>query len=311
MLDTTVYSNTSSEESTRANEMRVALLVEYCGKTFSGSQFQPHRPTVQAAVQEALCQLNLKTSAVSFAGRTDAGVHAMGQVAHFDVERNGLRHITKLDSALNAVLPETVSVRAAHLDAGFGFHSRRDALYKWYRYTIYNASSRSVWASRRGATQYHKPLDASLMHQAAQLILGTHDFCSFKDSDTDVVNDVCDILYARVARDGDSITFDIVADRFLYKMIRNLAGQLMMIGQSQRPLAAETILEVMSQRDRRQAAATAPAEGLMLMAIGYKSPFHFFAQDPTVQHLETLVNSRITQTRMESPQDENLFRKAS
>jgi tRNA pseudouridine38-40 synthase len=311
MSDTTVYSGTSSEETTRANEMRVALLVEYCGRPFSGSQFQPNRPTVQSTVQHALRQLNVKASAVTFAGRTDAGVHALGQVAHFDAQRDAFKHIGRLDSALNAVLPETVSVRSVHLDAGFDFHSRRDALCRWYRYTIYNGSARSVWASRRGAAHYHKPLDADLMQQAAQLILGSHDFSSFKDSDTDVTNNVCDILYAQVFRDADFVVFDIVADRFLYKMVRNLTGQLMAIGQTDNPLPPETILDVLAKRDRRQAAATASPEGLTLMAIRYKPPFHFFAQDPTVRQLETLISSRITQTRMESPQNEKLFRKAS
>jgi tRNA pseudouridine38-40 synthase len=311
MSDTTVQSSFSSEESTRKNQMRVALLVEYCGDSFFGSQFQPERPTVQSAVQDALSKLNLKTSAVTFAGRTDAGVNALGQVAHFDIDRDALAHVKRLDNALNAVLPRTVSIRSVVLDVGFDFHSRRDALYKWYRYAVHNASNRSVWASRQGTAQYHRPLDADLMNQAAQLILGSHNFKSFKDSDTDVANDVCDILYAQVVRHGDMVFFDIVADRFLYKMVRNLTGQLIAIGQSENPLPPETILEVMAKQDRRYASATALPQGLTLMAIQHKPPFNFFAQDLTVRQLEALISSRFTQTRMESLQDENLFRKAS
>lgn len=298
-------------EAQRADQMRVALLVEYDGSAFHGSQTQPDFPTVQVAIQNALRKLNLQTSAVSFASRTDAGVHALGQVAHFDVDRAALANVKRLDLALNACLPPTVSIRAVHLDAGFDFHSRRDALCKWYRYRIYNGANRSVWASRQAAAHYHQLLDAERMEQAARLIYGVHDFRSFKDSDTHVDNDVCDILYAKVSRDGDMVIFDIAADRFLYKMVRNITGQLIAIGNPRNKLAPENILQVMALRDRRQAAPTARPEGLTLMAIKHKPPFNFFAEDQTVRQFEKLMNQRFTQTNMESPQDEDLFRKAS
>lgn len=287
--------------------MRVALLVEYCGKDFHGSQYQPQHATVQAALQAALKALNLKTSAVTFAGRTDAGVNAQGHVAHFDIEHAALMNIPQLDQALNAVLPETVSVKAVQLDAGQTFHSRRDAEAKWYRYVFHNAANRSVWAAVQATTHHRAPLNALWMDQAAQALLGSHDFKSFKDSDTDVTNDVCDILYAKVFRDGDAVIFDIVANRFLYKMVRNLAGQLLLIGNTERLLPPESISQVLAVRDRRQAAATARPEGLTLMAIQYKSPFNFFAQDRNVRQLSNMIN----QSQMESLQDENLFRKAS
>ncbi len=303
MLDTAIHSNNNPPEET----IRVALLVEYCGKDFRGSQFQPAQPTVQHVMQEALSRLNLKTSAVSFAGRTDTGVNAQGQVAHFDVALSALDNIPHLPAALNAVLPDTVAVRDARINTGLHFNSRRDADCKWYRYTIHNAPTRSVWASRAASMHHRLPLDAKRMNQAAKLLIGTHDFQSFKDSDNEMTNNTCHVRYAHIARNDDFITFDIVADRFLYKMVRNLAGQLMTIGHAENPLPSESILDVMHERNRTKAAFTARPEGLALMAIQYKSPFNFFEKDAHVRQLQQILK----QTEMESLQNENLFRKAS
>jgi len=304
MTNTTVYTqNFQPEENDKL--IRVALLVEYCGRFFYGSQFQPSKPTIQQAVQEALNQLHLQTSAVSFAGRTDAGVSAHGQVGHFDVIEGSLVNVQNLVKALNALLPETISVRAAHINTGQAFNSRRDAHCKWYRYVVHNGATRSVWANRVATVYHSKPLDETRMAQAAQLLLGMHDFKSFKDSDTAVTNDICHILHAKVSREGDCIIFDIAADRFLYKMVRNLVGQLMAIGHTENPLPPETILQVLAEKDRRKAAATARPEGLSLMAVLYKSPFNFFEKDVYVQQLKNILKP------MESLQNENLFRKAS
>jgi tRNA pseudouridine38-40 synthase len=304
MTDATVQMNRHQPEENDPT-IRVALLVEYCGQSFYGSQFQPERPTVQSAMQEAFSRLSLQTSAVSFAGRTDAGVHAKGQVAHVDVALDGLANIPHLPAAMNAVLPDSISIRTAHLDTGREFNSRREAACKWYRYVIYNAPHRSVWASRQGSVHCKKPLDAAVMHLAAQELLGAHHFGSFKDSDTAVTNDICTVYHANVARDGDFVIFDIAADRFLYKMVRNIVGQLIAIGTVDKPLAPDTMRTVLERQDRRQAAATARPEGLSLMAILYKPPFNYFEEDVYVQQLKTILKP------MESPHHENLFRKAS
>jgi tRNA pseudouridine38-40 synthase len=292
----------SIEEDDNQSWLRVALLVEYCGTSFQGSQFQPNRLTVQSTFQDALRKLNLETSAVSFAGRTDAGVHANGQVAHVDIA--AVDNVPDLAKALNALLPDSVSVRSVWLQAGRSFNSRRDAWCKWYRYRIYNAANRSVWAQNTASTQYAPALDASRMQEAASLLLGRQNFCSFKSSDTDVVDDFCRVLHASVSQEGDFINFDIVADRFLYKMVRNIAGQLIAIGKSS--VSPASILDVLANRDRRVAAATAPAEGLTLMAVLYPSQFNFFAQDSNVRQLEAMLNP----TKMELSY-EDLFRKAS
>ena len=183
---------------------RVALLVEYCGKDFHGSQFQPNRPTVQAEIQLALSKLGLTTSAVSFAGRTDAGVNAHGQVAHFDLPEGALKNIPNLAAALNARLPNTVSIRDFHLNAHPNFHSRREAQCKWYRYRIYNSRQRSALM---GADCAHAPqlLNVEAMNQAAQNLLGSHFFTSFKDSSSPETNDLCTIWHIQVQRDGEFI----------------------------------------------------------------------------------------------------------
>jgi len=313
MEDTATQSNPEPTARQENHDVRVALLVEYCGKGFHGNQFQPGFMTIQQAMQEAIAALNLSASAVSFAGRTDAGVHAQGQVAHFDTNRQALANVPNLAAALNAMLPESIAVRDFAL-TNRDFNSRRTATCKWYRYTIHNAGNRSVWASRQAAAHHRTPLDADRMRAAARLILGTHDFASFKDSDTVVTDHLCTVRHADVRRDGDTIVFDIVADRFLYKMVRNLAGQLMAIGNAECPLPPETILTVLAAGDRTRAAATARPDGLALMAIQYPEPYNFFASNPSVQKLNQQLKKLLSPaTDLESlhHDHENLRRKAS
>lgn len=310
MIDSTVQQdfNQPKELYPLSDMMRIALLVEYCGSPFKGSQFQPEQPTIQASLEQALHLLNIKTPAVNFASRTDAGVHARGQVAHFDTTASALSNIDNLPAALNAVLPHTIAVRADYRNTGPLFNSQRDALCKWYRYRIYNAPHRSVWAGMHTDVYHHRPaLDIERFHQAAQLLLGVHDFSSFQSHSREMPQPVCHVYGIQAVRDGDFINFDIAADRFLYKMVRNIVGQLLLISRVEKPLPIESILEVMASRDRRQAAAPARPEGLTLMAMLHKSPFNFFAQDIYVRQLETMLNP----TKMESLPHENLFRKAS
>lgn len=234
------------------------------------------------------------------------GVNAHGQVAHFDITKNALRNVRNLPAALNAKLPDSIAIRACHLDAGLHFNSRRDAQYKWYRYRVYNGRNRSALMGI-GCAHYPQPMNTERMNQAAQLLLGTHNFKSFKDSDSPMTNDICEIRYIQISREHDFINFDIAADRFLYKMVRNIAGQLLFIGNAETSQSPESILDVLAQRNRSKAAFTARPEGLSLMAIVYPSPFNYFESDSRVRQLTQLLKS----TRMESQQDENLFRKAS
>ena len=306
MTDTTTnrYMNYSEEN---AQVQRIALLVEYCGTVSHGSQFQPQQVTVQGSLENALQQLGLvEASAVSFASRTDAGVHALGQVAHFDVPPSALKNIQDLASALNAVLPDSISVRDVYLGLERTFNSRRDAVAKWYRYKIYNSKNRSVWALRNAALLHRTELDAERMNQAANQLLGEHDFTSFKDRSAEI-DTLCDIKHVQVVRDGDIIILDIAANRFLYKMVRNLVAQLMLIGDTRHPLSNENtvLLDLIHRRDRLKVPPGASAEGLTLMAVSYKSPFKLFEKDVYVQQLKNILKP------MESSQNENIFRKAS
>lgn len=304
---------------------RVAILLEYHGGAFFGSQMQAGGPvTVQSVLLDALNQLGLTPTGMLLAGRTDTGVHAQGQVAHFDVPDNALTNIDDLQTALNALLPPTVAVKDCVIGVDSGFHSLKMATHKWYRYVIYLAPQRSVWMPQNAVwlDSGRYTLDIERMQAAARLIQGCHQFTSFQSQTRAkrLENDVCDIIYAGFHQEtakpgqisefsGTLLNFDIVGNRFLYKMVRNLMGQLLQIGQAtpgrtpqlQDPTA---ILTVLNQHDRTQAAGVAKANGLSLMAVHYASPQDYFKTDPLVQ---TLTNFLITE-----PIDyENLFRKAS
>ncbi len=285
---------------------RIVLLLEYQGSGFCGSQYQPQQVTIQSELQKALEKLHIPASAVSFAGRTDSGVSAKGHVAHFDTPVTALNSIPNLPKALNAVLPATISIRDFAV-TGRQFNSRKDSSVKWYRYTVYNAPTRSVWAALLPSLHFSNTLSVELMNEAAQQLLGSSDFSSFKDSGSVTDNKVCNIQYIAVRQDGYFLNFDVAADRFLYKMVRNIMGQLLEIGQPRKKLSPQYILDVLKAKDRRQSAATAPPDGLTLMAIHYKPPFNFFTQDALVQELDKMINPM----NLEFQSHENLFRKAS
>ncbi|MBY0450169.1 MAG: tRNA pseudouridine(38-40) synthase TruA [Cyanobacteria bacterium] len=319
--------------------MRTALLIEYDGSAFHGAQFQSQQgtvlPTVQQALEDGLKQLGLQTGKVHFSGRTDAGVHAHGQVGHVDIYpatqgENPLRHIIDLPTAINAVLPKAASVRGCVSLANtqsdtLGFHSQRSATHRWYQYRILNSRTRSALLPAHGAW-VSKPLDEVAMNTAAQALIGTHDFTSFKCPDSTVENDDCTVYRAKWSREGDWIIMDIVANRFLYKMVRNLTGFFMSVGHHKPGIGPETLSEVLASKDRQVAArwsSNAPACGLSLMAVNYPSDLHPFREDPWVQSLITSLIGSQPQLQSEpcvssplNPQtesiiDENICRKAS
>lgn len=289
---------------------RHALLVEYNGSAYCGSQYQEHhgliRPTVQQALQMGLEKLQLKVSAVNLCSRTDTGVHARGQVAHFDLACDALTNIDDLAAALNAVLPGDITIKAAALNVGRAFHSRSRARRKWYRYRVLNRPQPSALAPL-DAFWWRYPLDEKAMDQAAQTFIGPRNFKSFKNPDTKVVDDICHVEYARVTRDGEMIHFDIVATRFLYKMVRNLMGLLLAVGRNRDPVSLEKVEEILEKQDpiyAQRFGPTAKASGLTLMAIDYPDDQAPFKDDELVRALNQLVT-------MEFQPHENLFRKAS
>ena len=245
--------------------MRVALGVEYDGSAFHGWQKQPDGETVQNAVESALGRIAGCPVDVVCAGRTDAGVHATGQVVHFDTDVE--RPLTAWVRGVNTFLPPAVAVRWAH-PVTEAFHARFSASGRSYRYILINRPQRTgVWHGRAG--WYHHPLDISCMQQAAQALLGEHDFSSFRAADCQARSPRKTMRRADVKRMGQMIVFDFEAGAFLHHMVRNLVGSLVYIGQGRhRP---EWMAELLAARDRRLAAPTFSAAGLYLINVTYES----------------------------------------
>jgi len=244
--------------------MRIALGVEYDGSAFHGWQTQPGGGTVQDALQAAMAEISGLPIDVVCAGRTDAGVHATGQVVHFDalVERP----LSAWVRGVNTFLPPAVAVHWAQPVAD-DFHARFSAYGRHYRYLLINRSQRTgVWHGRAG--WYHHPLDVEIMQRAADLLLGEHDFSAFRAADCQAKSPVKTVRKATVWRSGELIVFDFEAGAFLHHMVRNLVGSLVYVGQGKH--APEWIGELLESRDRRLAAPTFSAAGLYLARVDYE-----------------------------------------
>lgn len=244
--------------------MRVALGVEYDGSAFHGWQTQPTGNTVQGAVQAALTRIAGLPIQVVSAGRTDAGVHATNQVVHFDTPVD--RPLNAWVRGVNTYLPAAVAVHWAH-PVEDSFHARFSACGRRYRYLLINRRQRTgVWHGRVG--WYHHPLDVDTMQQAAQRLLGEHDFSAFRAADCQAKSPVKTMRQAEVRRCGEMIVFDFEAGAFLHHMVRNLVGSLVYIGQNKHP--PEWMGQLLECRDRRQAAPTFSAAGLYLVGVNYE-----------------------------------------
>jgi len=246
---------------------RIRLTLQYDGARFRGWQVQPEGATVQGALEDALAAMAGAPVRVHGAGRTDAGVHARAQVAHFDTD---LAHAdTVWVRALNAHLPRDIVVTAAR-EVADAFHARHSALAKHYRYRILNRPVRCPF--RRGVCWFVPvDLDVEAMARAAGHLVGSHDFSSFRASGCGARSPVRRIDRTAVARDGDEIAIDLVAGGFLKQMARNVVGSLVEVGRGRRP--ASWLAEVLEARDRKLAGETAPAWGLILMGVTYPPDF--------------------------------------
>ncbi|TRW49335.1 tRNA pseudouridine(38-40) synthase TruA [Aliidiomarina halalkaliphila] len=243
--------------------MRIALGVEYDGSRYFGWQRQQEVPSVQEALEKALSRIAAQPIQVVCAGRTDAGVHATGQVVHFDTT------VDRVDQAwtqgCNTMLPADIGVRwVQHVDDNFS--ARFSAVARRYRYIIYNHSLRPAILGA-GVTHIYAPLDAGGMHEAAQVLVGEHDFTSFRASHCQSNTPFRDIHHIDVKRYGHYIVVDIQANAFVHHMVRNIVGSLVVIGRDEQPV--RWMAEILQARDRTLAAATAKPHGLYLVDVLY------------------------------------------
>ncbi len=239
------------------------LTVAYDGTAYAGWQVQPSEPTVQGVVEAAWCEITRETLRVTAAGRTDAGVHALGQVVGLATESQ--LSTADLHRGLNAVLPEDVAIVAVE-EAREGFHATYDAVAKTYRYQIHNGRTPDVF-NRRYVWHYPQPLDAEKMHAAAQALVGKYDFSSFESAGSERPDAVRTLFNLSATRDADRITVEVTGDGFLYNMVRAIVGTLVEVGKGSRGVGWPA--EVLAARDRRLAGQTAPPQGLFLVRVDY------------------------------------------
>jgi len=239
------------------------LTLEYDGTAYAGWQRQPDHPSIQAALEGALQELTQRQIAVVGAGRTDAGVHALGQVASFRSDRPlGAAEWTR---GLNALLPHDICVLMTE-SAPDEFHARYSARSKVYEYRIFNRRERSaLYASR--AWHVSAVLDLRAMREAARVLVGRHDFRSFQGPNSHTDNPVCDLRRFDLREEHHIIVIQAEADRFLKQMIRALVGTIVEVGQGKRPPGV--MKDILEAADRRAAGYTAPAHGLYLLSVTY------------------------------------------
>lgn len=247
--------------------MRIALGIEYDGSAFYGWQRQREVNSVQQELEIALASVANQPVELSCAGRTDAGVHATGQVVHFDTR--AVRDSKAWIMGTNTRLPDAIAVRWAQPVAD-DFHARFSATARRYRYIIYNHKYRPA-ILRAGLSHYHQTLDIALMQQAAPLLLGEQDFSSFRAMQCQSKTPFRNIHHLTIERRGDFIVLDIKANAFLHHMVRNITGSLLEVGMKNRP--PEWIGEVLAAKDRSLAAATAKPGGLYLVDVDYPAQF--------------------------------------
>ena len=242
---------------------RIALGIEYDGSTFAGWQSQMHAHGIQAAVEAAVAQVADHPAEVVAAGRTDAGVHAAMQVVHFDTHAQRTERSWVLGA--NANLPKQVSVLWAR-EVSEDFHARYSARSRSYTYFILNRGVRAALNARQ-ITWVRQPLDHERMHAAAQVLIGDHDFSSFRAAECQSRTPIRRLQSIAVARQGEMLILTVTANAFLHHMVRNIAGVLIAVGRGDRPI--EWVAEVLSLRDRRRGGITAPPHGLYLSAVEY------------------------------------------
>lgn len=247
--------------------MRIALGIEYDGAKYYGWQRQKDVNSVQQELEKVLSSIADHPVTVFCAGRTDAGVHATGQVVHFDA--NNERELKAWSLGACARLPKDIGVRWVK-QVNDDFHARYSATARRYRYIIYNNRLRPA-VLHDGLSHYPLPINEKLMQQAAQCLVGEQDFSAFRAVHCQSNTPFRSVHHVNVTRQNDFIIIDIKANAFVHHMVRNIAGSLITIGREQQPV--EWMAQLLAEKDRTKAAATAKAGGLYLVEVDYPDEF--------------------------------------
>lgn len=246
---------------------RIALGIEYDGSCYCGWQVQDHSPSVQEKVEQALAKVAAHPVRVSCAGRTDTGVHALGQVVHFETDAMRETHAWVLGS--NANLPDNITVLWAK-PVSAEFHARYSAIRRQYRYVIFNRRLRPAILAKRVSWEY-RPLKVERMQEAAQYLVGEHDFSSYRALACQAKSPIRVLHRLEISQQGEIVMLDLEANGFLHHMVRNIAGVLLKIGAGEaEPIWAQEVLEL---RDRTQGGVTASPHGLYFVTAYYPEQF--------------------------------------
>lgn len=249
--------------------MRLAFGVQYQGTNYFGWQKQTSFISIQEEIESALSKVANSTIAIVGSGRTDTGVHASGQVGHFDTEikRDNIQWL----NGANRFLPKDINLSFV-TNVSDKFHARFSAIKRHYRYIIYNSNIRSCCFDDI-SSQVYLPLDDKLMHEGAQILLGKQDFTSLRDANCQSFSPIRDIFTASVKRQGDFVVFDIKANAFLHHMVRNIMGLLVPIGLNKKPI--NYVREVLDAKNRAAGGMTYSPKGLYLHKIDFDPLFNF------------------------------------
>ena len=243
----------------------IKIIIEYDGKDYNGWQKQPNKLNIQGEIERAIEEITGEKVDLIASGRTDAGVHALAQVANFKIEKD--IPIEKIPYALNSKLKKSIRIKEAK-EVDEKFHSRYTCKRKTYKYVIYNSiQGTAIYRN----LQYHFPekLDDIKMNEAVKYLIGEHDFKSFKASGTSSKSSVRTIYDAKVTREGEIVTIELTGNGFLYNMVRIIAGTLVDVGEGK--IKPEDVKKILLAKDRLKAGRTLPPTGLYLVNVEYDS----------------------------------------